>query len=62
MWSPDLISSSVIFFLLNALHAYQIYQATKGMINDTYIIVLSVKRLDDALYMVNELPGSDIEG
>jgi hypothetical protein len=56
------ISASVILVLLTAFHAYQIYPITKGIINETYIMVLRVKRLDEAFSIVNELCRSYDDG
>jgi len=52
----------VILLLLIDDQACHIYAATNGIMKETYIIVFSVKRLDDELIIVRELPGSDDEG
>jgi hypothetical protein len=40
--------------LFNDLHAYQIYAITKGIINETYDIAVSVYLDDDAFWIVRE--------
>ena len=52
----------MIFLSFIAFQAYQIYASTKGIINDTYIIVFSVKWLEDALILSESSAGHADEG
>jgi hypothetical protein len=52
----------VIFLLLIAFHAYQIYPKTRGIMNETYIIVFRVNKEEDAFLIVRELCRSESDG
>lgn len=56
------ISSGVMGLRSIAFHAYTIYAMTKGMMNDTHVMTLSVNWLEQLLAMVRELCRSVEEG